>query len=317
MATVLLHHYPSSPFAEKMRLLLAFKQMPWVSVMQPPVMPKPHLVALTGGYRRIPVLQVGADVICDTSLISAVIEHLQPEPALAPHPAAALISQWADEQLFNVAMAHHFSAEGVAAFFGTSPENQAQAQAFGADRAAMRGGSPRMAPADATGTSRQYLQQVSALLAQGTYALGGEQPSMADFSLYHPLWFGRHQLPARGELAASFPAVVRWMDHMEQLHHNTEALRSKLSAEQALSVAAQAESSCAADLGLSGPWADDHGFEPGQSVSVTAQSFGLEATVGRLVAATERFISLERTEPELGSVWVHFPRAGFRFKRAE
>ncbi len=47
-------------------------------------MPKPKLVPLTGGYRRIPVLQIGADVWCDTGIIVRKIEELNPEPTIYP-----------------------------------------------------------------------------------------------------------------------------------------------------------------------------------------------------------------------------------------
>ena len=66
MADIILHHYTMSPFAEKARLMLGFKQLAWRSVHIPPVMPKPDVVALTGGYRKTPVLQIGADVYCDS-----------------------------------------------------------------------------------------------------------------------------------------------------------------------------------------------------------------------------------------------------------
>ena len=71
--TLLLHHYDASPFSEKVRKVFAHKHLPWHSVEQPNMMPKPDLVPLTGGYRRIPVLQIGADVYCDTQLIVRVI----------------------------------------------------------------------------------------------------------------------------------------------------------------------------------------------------------------------------------------------------
>jgi len=84
---LILHHYPTSPFAEKIRLILGFKGLAWKSVLMPPVMPKPDLVALTGGYRRAPVLQIGADVYCDTALIAQVLDRLHPSPALYPASA--------------------------------------------------------------------------------------------------------------------------------------------------------------------------------------------------------------------------------------
>ena len=60
-------------------------------------------VALTGGYRRTPVLQVGADIFCDTALICDVLEHVQPAPTLYPEPSkglARILAHWADTTLF-------------------------------------------------------------------------------------------------------------------------------------------------------------------------------------------------------------------------
>ena len=70
MADLILHHYPTSPFAEKVRLVLGYKNLAWKSVVIPQIMPKPDLQALTGGYRKTPVLQIGADIYCDTALIA-------------------------------------------------------------------------------------------------------------------------------------------------------------------------------------------------------------------------------------------------------
>ena len=69
MADLILHQYATSPFSEKIRLLMGAKGLAWQAVEIPPIMPKPDVVALTGGYRRTPILQVGADIYCDTALI--------------------------------------------------------------------------------------------------------------------------------------------------------------------------------------------------------------------------------------------------------
>lgn len=52
MSELILHNYPTSPFAEKARLLLGFKGLSWRSVKISPVMPKPDLTALTGAIAR-------------------------------------------------------------------------------------------------------------------------------------------------------------------------------------------------------------------------------------------------------------------------
>ena len=69
----ILHHYDTSPFSEKVRLLFGLRDLAWKSVIQPTIMPKPELTPLTGGYRRIPVLQIGADVYCDSQVILAEV----------------------------------------------------------------------------------------------------------------------------------------------------------------------------------------------------------------------------------------------------
>ena len=132
MTTPILHHYPMSPFAEKARLMLGFKGLAWQSVYIPSVMPKPDVVALTGGYRRTPLLQIGADIWCDTSLIATVLEHLKPEPALLPEAA----------------------------------------QAFAADRGAMSAGMTRLRPGDATSAYRSHLRRLANMLHEQPYLLG-------------------------------------------------------------------------------------------------------------------------------------------------
>src|ERR1700686_3038945 len=84
MNDLILHHYDFSSFAEKARLMLGFKGLAWRGVEQPPILPKPDLVPLTGGYRRIPVLHDGADLWCDTNLIARELERRAPVPTLFP-----------------------------------------------------------------------------------------------------------------------------------------------------------------------------------------------------------------------------------------
>ena len=84
MHELILHNYDASPFAEKIRLIMGFKQLSWRWVNIPRIMPKPDLTALTGGYRKTPVLQVGADIYCDTALIARRLEAEKATPALFP-----------------------------------------------------------------------------------------------------------------------------------------------------------------------------------------------------------------------------------------
>ena len=185
MTTPILHHYPSSPFAEKGRLMLGFKGLAWQSVHIPMVMPKPDVVALTGGYRRTPLLQVGADIYCDTSLIATVLEHLKPEPMLFPEHLkgiARIVAQWADGDLFWAAMGYTLSPKGAAAMFANQPPEAAQA--FAADRGAMSAGMTRLRPGDATSAYRSHLRRLAHMLHEQPFLLG-DAPCIADFAAYH------------------------------------------------------------------------------------------------------------------------------------
>lgn len=311
MSELILHHYPMSPFAEKARLALGLKGLAWRSVHVPNVMPKPDVLALTGGYRRTPFLQVGADIYCDTALVCDVLEHRQPTPALYPDShkgAARIVAQWADSTLFNTSMAHNFNPAGAASFFQVRGMSMDQAKAFGADRAAMRGGTPRMHPGDAAAAYKSYLRRIANML-DGQAFLFGDQPCVADLSVYHPLWFSRG-IPAVAPIFDATPQVLAWMDRMAAIGHGSA---TALTSTEAIAIAA-ASQPLPVDAEV---FQDAHGIPLGSPVSVTAESFGLEATVGELVAATRMHYTLRRTDERAGTVHVHFPRIGFVLKKAE
>ena len=140
MKQLILHHYPMSPFAEKIRLVMGFKGLHWSSVNIPNIMPKPDLTALTGGYRRTPVLQIGADIYCDTALIADVIEALAPQPTLYPQGiagASRILAQWADSTLFWTAIPYTMQPAGLAKMFEGVPAEAIKA--FGDDRNVFQG----------------------------------------------------------------------------------------------------------------------------------------------------------------------------------
>ncbi len=308
MSDLILHHYPNSPFAEKIRLILGYKQLPWKSVFIPMIMPKPDLTALTGGYRKTPVLQIGADVYCDTALIADVLEQMAPTPTLYPQAvkgAARIVAQWADSALFPVAMAYNFQPAGVAQVFAGAPAEGVQA--FVADRAAMRGGAPRMAFTDAAATYKSYLRRLASML-HGQDFLFGAQPCVADFAAYHPLWFTQERTPALAAILDTTPEIKAWMTRMHAIGHGSH---SPLSGEQALQ---QAQS--ATPKALNGEvFQDEHGIALGSEVAIAADNFGLEPTEGELVAATRTRYTLRRTGDRAGTVHVHFPRVGFTLKK--
>ena len=102
MADIILHHYDTSPYSEKVRLGFGLKGLAWASVELPQIMPKPNLTALTGGYRKTPVLQIGADIYCDSQLIMRELERRYPTPSFYPagRGAADALAWWAEKTMF-------------------------------------------------------------------------------------------------------------------------------------------------------------------------------------------------------------------------
>ena len=304
MHDLILHHYPTSPFSEKIRLILGYKQLAWKSVIIPSIMPKPDVLALTGGYRKTPFLQIGADIYCDTALICDVLEHRQPSPTLYPDRQKGLartLAQWSDTTLFWAAMAYNLSPKGAAAMFAGAPPEVAKA--FAADRGAMSTGMTRLRPADATAAYKSYLRRLANMLEDHPFLLG-DAPTVADFAAYHPLWFSRVRNPVMGDILQATPGVLGWMDRLAALGHGR---LDKFDSADAIAVAAASQAAPVGDQ----PFQDEHGIALGSRVSIAAETFGTETTEGELVAATRMHYTLRRTDERAGTVHVHFPRVGY------
>jgi glutathione S-transferase len=300
---LILHHYDASPFSEKIRKILAHKRLPWRAVEQPNMMPKPELVPLTGGYRRIPVLQIGADVYCDTQLIVRVLERRHPTPTIYPgatEGTAHAWNLWADRTLFLPAVAVVFAEIG-----------HLVPREFMEDRSRMMPGRdfaeiPRQA-AHARAHLRALVGLLETQLADERPWLLGAEFSLADAACYHPLWFLR-VAPGAAPLLEEFGRVRRWNERVEGLG---EGEREEMVPAAALALAR--------DRGPATQPVPDprepNGLQPGMPVSVVPDDYGFDPVAGELVVATLQEVAVRRTDPAVGEVVVHFPRVGFRVAR--
>jgi hypothetical protein len=203
-------------------------------------------------------------------------------------------------------MAYNFQPKGAEHVFAKMGAEAAKA--FGADRSAMRGGQPRMPPAEATITYKSYLRRISSMLEHHDFVCS-DQPSLADFSIYHPVWFTITNVPHLAGILDATPKVREWAMRMNQW---SSAPKSEMSSLQAIELCAQSQPKALAHEHFE----DEHGIGLGSSVIISAESFGVEPSEGKLVAATKTRFTIERVDARAGLVRVHFPRNGFMLKPA-
>ena len=311
MSDIIVHHYPGSPFSEKLRLILGSKKLSWRSVIIPVVMPKPDLLALTGAYRRTPVMQLGCDIYCDTSLIAEVIDGLA--PAVAPlfpagHAASArMAARWADAAVFSAAVSYTFQPQGLAKLF---PNPDDVAALFEDRKPFLVGGSAQILipPTDAASILFGAIDWIEAELAGARAAfLGGATPSVLDFSLYHGCWMLQCAEMLEALIAAK-PLVTAWFKRVSAIGHGKP---TDMSSAEAIAVAKAATPAVAAPFDPEGM----DGLAPGDAVEIAATDYGVDPTAGTLVTATRQEFVIAREDARAGKLHVHFPRIGFRIAR--
>ena len=304
MSELILHQYAESPFSEKIRVLLGYKDATWRQVETSIIMPRPALMPLTGGYRRIPVMQAGADIYCDTAIIGKVIDATYPDNTVYPGRQQGVIeafSHWTDTFFFSVTVGVAFQPIALA----NEPlfKNEEAVAAFMADRAELSEGSTQLGmPFEVA--EPHFLTHISNLdrqLASGGY-LFGDAPTIADFSTYHLIWFVNRREVLR-HYFEPFENLMSWYERIRAFGHGTV---ETISGDEALAIAKEAQPDEIEDAVLPG------GLEAGQRVAVMPIDYGFQPVTGELLAAGSDEIVLARTDDEAGGIVVHFPRLGFQ-----
>jgi glutathione S-transferase len=301
MSGIVLHHYPTSPFAEKVRIALGIKGLAWQSVIIPVVMPKPDLMPLTGGYRRTPVMQIGADIYCDTQCILREIERRFPQPSLylgSDSGTTHALAFGAERSLFSPAV-------GVA----LGRRSDMMPAGFLEDRAKFSGREMNLERIRAAAPLlidqlRAQLRWYETMLADGRPFLLGKHPTLADCAVYHPCWFIGHHLGPTAEPLGELPNIQAWMGRVRAIGHGSP---TELSAQDALAIAAAATPQIHAAEDANDPAQR----RPGDKVQVLPDDTGRDPVDGEIVALSRDEIVIRRADPQVGEIAVHFPRAGF------
>ena len=309
MSEIILHHYPESPFSEKIRALMGYKGQSYKGVVIPVIMPKPDFISLTGGYRKTPAIQIGADIYCDSAIICRVIDRMFPNNTIYPKEHEATMGafvHWTDTFFFKVSVAMAFQPKALQNHELFS--DQDAAAAFMADRAELRKGSTDLM-IDISAAQPYWLMHMKRLdgqLAHGSF-LFGDKPCIADFSTYHCIWFVYNSEVLR-DLFEPFGNVLAWRERMAGFGNGD---LSEITSTEALHIARDAEPQTKPKLS---PTSTDD-IALGETVEVMPIDYGLQPTRGALLLASLEELAVHREDPELGNLAVHFPRLGFQIRK--
>ena len=300
MSDMILHHYELSPYSEKLRAMFGYLDMSWQSVITEPMPPRKKLYPLAGGYRKIPVAQIGADVYCDTRTITEQIAAMNQKPELFIHSCKADVKQIIDEvegEFFFASVMYSSSSK-------LNKKVLQNMSVFGLiklfiDRINMsrKANIKMVTPGKAGPIVKEFLPRFEAML--NSDFLFGDQPNIADFSAYHSLWF----IHVLGEkpIMNQYPKTVAWLERIKNFGHG---VRKEISADEALSIARSQQPK---------PISEDHQQHDliDELVDIAPDDYGLTPSTGVLKGCTDTSYIIARESKQTGLVHVHFPKTGF------
>lgn len=320
MTELILHQYDESPWATKIRFAMGFKGMSYRTVRPPMLVPKEDHFELTGGYRRVPVLQVGANIYCDSHRIMTKLDELQPSPPLSPpghETEDVAFTRWSGIN-FDHVMAIAFGAadlkpewieERVATMVPPGTDLSQGLKVLGS----------------------RYLQielniaRIDQQLADGRPYLFGDQPSGVDFSVVHPLralvfveeqrapdapgQMSEEALKEHRQMFEHYPRALAWL---ERVMGSPQGDRAPMESSEAIAIAAAAE-----PIEYQGDPVVPKGLELGQPVVVIHEVYGTGTVTGKLAASGLGDIAVRRRGERVGDVICHFPRDEFILMAAE
>jgi glutathione S-transferase len=302
MTDLILHHYDASPFTQRVLRMLGIKGLEWRSVITPMMPPKDDLLALTGGYRGTPVLQIGADVYVDSQRIARELEARYPEPSLFPDGNAGITCaavKWADA-FFRAGL--HMAIGVTSAMWpiefrqdrqGLFPDVDFDGIDLGHARSQLR-------------THAGFIEQQ---LADGRAFLCGSAPGLFDVHAWTVPWFTRASVPGVNDLFSAFTRMQAWEGRVAALG---EGRRVECSASEAFAIARAAQpAACTVTAG------DAQDLQAGMLVEVAPDDTRRGAVQGRLVSLDWNEVGVARSHEQCGDVVVHFPRLGYRVTRLD
>ncbi|KAG6821247.1 hypothetical protein H0H93_002357 [Arthromyces matolae] len=293
---VIFYCYDVSPYSAKIDNVLTLKNIPHQKVKVSRVLPRPEISDLLGiTYRQIPILSIGNDVYCDTSLIASTLERRF--PSTAGYGTIFPPSKHASNSIDTGAI-KLFSRLYDATVFPNAAsllpwENFPQS--FIDDR------------------SKGLLEEQ---LNDGREWLFDSQlPSLADVSVHFILsWLKSAGIPAAQVVVAKYHKTALWFSrvsrHIKE-RRDTQAAPGIVSGHQAATTIVSAPHEPYDVTGFDKEEANLLGLQLNDIVQVAPDESGKNyPTIGKLVGYNTEKVVIE-VQGSLGLIRCHFPRLKF------
>ncbi|KAF2824601.1 hypothetical protein CC86DRAFT_353042 [Ophiobolus disseminans] len=318
------------------------------------MLPRPLLTSTFAlSYRKIPVLAIGREIYCDTSLIIEALENFFPASQGwgTVYPKFEGLDEWTYKGLVR----------GFASFWTDKPlfrsttgliPSRVWSSSFGTDRAQLIGHA--LDPSKLASKIPQNLANLDLHLSlleptfskPGAWAVPTKTPSLADISLYYQLRWGVDIAAGRGVYDLSgggtgdaeedvvgevfnegrYPGLWAWFHAFETYISTLPDPQTTVPSSSTTWIETLRQTPLLADEQLLVPTAvEQHpsldkqrGLVKGVSVSVAPDDTGRDnPTVGTLVKIGVEEVIIQPSEKAELDVRVHFPRLGFVVKVVE
>ncbi|MFA8343159.1 MAG: glutathione S-transferase N-terminal domain-containing protein [Rhodothermaceae bacterium] len=304
--TIILHHTSSSPYAQKIKLLLGYTETKWLSVIAPPGTPRPVQELLADGYsRRIPIMQIGADIFCDTDIITNELAEITEKRELGRIYSTFEIDAFvgrAETDAFQFMLNSISKWKLVKGYFNNLSFRKFVL--FIVDRSTALSGeqTQKYSPEEAQNLVSEYFIDLNKKLKTNQFLFTQDKPTIADFSAFHMMWYKESLNDL--SIPDNLQSLKKWYKKMKSFGNG---FRYEIYPEDAVEIAKLNSPRVIPDSMKVSP-------NIGMEISLKPTDVVGELTppvTGILVGENKYKYIIKRETVETGIIHIHFPKKAY------
>jgi glutathione S-transferase len=293
---------------KKIMALLGYTKLDWYSELTSKGVPRPVQEILVGNYsRRIPILQIGADIYCDTKEICHQIAEISGIEELSFYHLSKEQQHFADEleyEFGRAVVAKLTPMELIISYFKHIPMKDACT--FLIDRlklkSKMKENNPLNEKSNVEWTKFliQYFKKIDNKLENHSFLSLEASPNYIDFTTYTHIWYSKRVNNLK--YAKDLTNIRRWLKRMDSYDLGNY---KELSEGEAIEAAKQNKPKSLDNSLL------NRTNKLNKSTSITINdglSFIMEPVQGILLGENDKKSILKRENRTIGTVHVHLPK---------